>query len=255
LREALLTMPSPWRSVDVLETVDSTNLEAVRDPRPWRVVLAEHQSAGRGRMARQWEAPARASVAVSCVLPADGPDLGWLPLLTGMAMSEALADVAGVSAGLKWPNDVLIGGDKVCGVLCELVAGSAVVVVGAGANVDQRREELPVPTATSLRLAGAEVSREDVIVAYLGRLAALHGQWREGGEALGRLRAAYRAGCVTLGQDVEVHRPAGEVVRGTAVAVDDGGQLVVEAGGCRVAHAAGDVVHVRGASAGPPDTA
>ena len=124
LREALLTPGSPWRSVDGHATLDSTNLEAARRPDPWRVVVADHQSAGRGRMARQWEAPPAASVAVSVVLPMAGAEWGWLPLLTGMAMAQALEQVAGVPARLKWPNDVLVDGAKICGVLCEMVTAA-----------------------------------------------------------------------------------------------------------------------------------
>ena len=86
---------------------------------------ADHQSAGRGRMARHWEAPAGASVAVSVVVPMAGADRGWLPLLTGMAMARALQRVAGVPARLKWPNDVLVDGGKICGVLCEMVTPAA----------------------------------------------------------------------------------------------------------------------------------
>ena len=117
----MLTPGSPWRSVDGHATLDSTNLEAARRPDPWRVVVADHQSAGRGRMARHWEAPPAASVAVSVVLPMAGAEWGWLPLLTGMAMAQALEQVAGVPARLKWPNDVLVDGAKICGVLCEMV--------------------------------------------------------------------------------------------------------------------------------------
>jgi BirA family transcriptional regulator, biotin operon repressor / biotin---[acetyl-CoA-carboxylase] ligase len=258
LREALLTPGSPWRSVDGHETVDSTNLEAARRPEPWRVVVADHQSAGRGRMTRHWEAPAGASVAVSVVVPMAGADRGWLPLLTGMAMADALQRVAGVPARLKWPNDVLVDGGKICGVLCEMVtpleaAGDdkavghdKAVVAGAGANVDQRREELPVDTATSLRLCGVtDVRREDLILAHLDGVAELHAAWVSGGAAMQELRRRYRALCVTIGQDVRVHQPSGAVARGRAVAVDDSGRLVLDGPAGRQAHAAGDVVHVR----------
>src|SRR5450631_2266069 len=111
VKEALITTPNPWQIVDVRESVDSTNLEALRDPRIWRVVVADFQSAGRGRLARQWRAPARTSIAVSAVVPVpDGrtADLGWLPLLSGMAMCSALADLAHVAGRLKWPNDVMV---------------------------------------------------------------------------------------------------------------------------------------------------
>ena len=249
LREALLTPGSPWRSVDGYATLDSTNLEAARRPDPWRVVVADHQSGGRGRMARLWEAPPAASVAVSVVLPMAGAEWGWLPLLTGMAMAQALEQVAGVPARLKWPNDVLVDGAKICGVLCEIVPasrGEALVVAGAGANVDQSREELPVDSATSLRLCGvAGVRREDLLVAHLTGLAGLHRAWTRGGAEMDELRRRYRSRCVTIGSDVQVHQPSGAVARGRAVAVDDAGRLVLDGRSGRVAHAAGDVVHVR----------
>ena len=109
-------------------------------------------------------------------LPAPPDHGGWVPLLTGLAVSRALSEVAGVQARLKWPNDVLVAEDgwrKVCGVLCELHPVG--VVVGIGINVDQRREELPVDTATSLRLCGVPgVRREQLIPAVLDHLVRLH---------------------------------------------------------------------------------
>lgn len=258
VKEALITVPNPWQMVDVHVSVDSTNLEALRDPRPWRVVVADHQSAGRGRLARQWRAPAGTSIAVSVVVPAPvgrTADLGWLPLLSGMAMRSALADVAHVAGRLKWPNDVMVqertGSSespwlKISGVLCEMAPGGGLVVIGAGANISQERSELPVETATSLALCGVvDVRREDVIVRYLRELADLHRTWSGGGVGLETLRTAYRSWCLTIGLDVDVHEPDGRVARGTATGVDDTGRLVVAAGASSRAHAAGDVVHVR----------
>jgi len=263
VKAALITPPNPWQEVDVHASLDSTNREALRVPRAWRVVLADHQSAGRGRLARQWQAPACASIAVSCLvpLPVDRTaDASWLPLLSGLAMRQALADVADVAGRLKWPNDVLVQEQpddpeatwlKISGVLCEMVHGGGLVVIGAGANIDQTRTELPVETATSLALCGAgNVRREDVIVRYLSVLADLLRAWSEGGGALDAVRAAYRASCLTIGLDVDVHQPDGRVARGAATGVDDAGRLVVRAGGLSTAHAAGDVVHVRRAQ--PP---
>ena len=258
VKAALTKAPNPWSEVDVHASLDSTNREAIRAPRAWRVVLADHQSAGRGRLSRQWQAPACASIAVSCLgpLPVDRTaDASWLPLLSGLAMRRALADVADVAGRLKWPNDVLVQERpdnpeatwlKISGVLCEMVLGGGLVVIGAGANIDQTRTELPVETATSLALCGAgNVRREDVIVRYLGVLADLLRAWSEGGGALDAVRAAYRTSCLTIGLDVDVHQPDGRVTRGAATGVDDAGRLVVRVGGLSTAHAAGDVVHVR----------
>jgi len=260
VKAALITSQDPWQMVDVHASLDSTNLEALRAPRPWRVVVADHQSAGRGRMSRRWQAPAGASIAVSCVVPAPverTADWGWLPLLAGMAMRQALADVADVAGRLKWPNDVLVQEGtvgpadhgspwlKISGILCQMVP-DGLVIIGAGANIDQTRSELPVETATSLALCGAvNVRREDVIVRYLGVLADLHQAWSGGGAGLGALRAAYRSSCLTIELDVDVHQPGGIVAHGTATGVDDRGRLVVASGGSRTAHAAGDVTHVR----------
>jgi BirA family biotin operon repressor/biotin-[acetyl-CoA-carboxylase] ligase len=115
---------------------------------------------------------------------------------------------------------------------------------------------MPVDTASSLALCGAgNVRREDVVVRYLGALADLLRTWSEGGAGLEAVRAAYRTSCLTIGLDVEVHQPAGRVVRGTATGVDDLGRLMVRVGGWSTAHAAGDVVHVRRAPPQPGRTA
>ncbi|HEY7720009.1 MAG TPA: biotin--[acetyl-CoA-carboxylase] ligase [Pedococcus sp.] len=246
LHEALVTSDSPWQDVDVRAEVGSTNAEVARAGRPWHVVVADHQSAGRGRLGRTWEDTPRTSIAVSALLPAPDSGVGWMPLVTGLAVSRAVAEVAGVDAAVKWPNDVLVAEDdwrKVCGVLCEV--HPAGVVVGFGVNVDQTREELPVDTATSLRLCGAEeVRREDLVVACLRHLAALHADLVAGGARREGVRAAYRAACRTLGLLVDV--TAGDrTSRVRAVGVDDEGRLVVRGESGEYAVAAGDVVHVR----------
>jgi BirA family biotin operon repressor/biotin-[acetyl-CoA-carboxylase] ligase len=191
----------------------------------------------------------------------------WLPLLTGLAVVDTLTQVCGLPARLKWPNDVLVPADgraptrdgawagapllKVCGILAEVVTtptGPA-VVVGTGINVSQRREELPVDTATSLLLAGsATTDRDTVLRAYLRALAQRYRAWRRaaGDPRASGLGAAYREACVTIGLDVAVALPVGEPVTGRAEGVDDGGRLLVAtADGDLHALAAGDVIHVR----------
>lgn len=246
LHEALVTPGAPWRGVDVHAELGSTNAAAAELAQPWRVVVADHQSAGRGRLGRSWEAPPGTSIAVSVLVPAPEHGLGWVPLLTGLAVSRAAHDVAGVHTALKWPNDVLVEEDawrKVCGVLCEV--HPAGVVVGFGVNVTQTREELPVENATSLALCGApDVRREDLIVACLRHLAVLHGDLMTGGAALEAARAAYRSACRTLGMVVDIST-GGASQRVPAVGVDDEGRLVVHGESGEYAVAAGDVVHVR----------
>jgi BirA family biotin operon repressor/biotin-[acetyl-CoA-carboxylase] ligase len=204
----------------------------------------------------------------------------WLPLLAGVAVVDALTRACGLPARLKWPNDVLVPEDgrisregrtreagdreagdreagggpallKVCGILAEVIttpAGPA-VVLGAGINVSQQRTELPVGTATSLRLAGsATTDRDTVLRAYLRALAGRYRDWRRaaGDPRASGIGAAYREACVTIGRQVAVHLPGAEPVEGRAEGMDDDGRLLVAVPGGQVrALAAGDVVHVR----------
>lgn len=247
IHEALVTPGRPWTGVDLHPELGSTNLEAARLAEPWRVVLTDHQQAGRGRLGRTWDTPAHTSVTLSVLVPAPEQGRAWMPLATGLAVRDALAEVAGLDAGLKWPNDVLLPVDaerKVCGILCELQPAG--IVVGLGINVDQDRSELPVDTATSLRLAGAaDVGRERLVVAVLTHLARWHAALSGSGADRARVHAAYRSACLTIGREVELHVAGGELRRVRAAGVDDEGRLVVAAAGTEYAVAAGDVVHVR----------
>jgi BirA family biotin operon repressor/biotin-[acetyl-CoA-carboxylase] ligase len=241
---SLITPGPPWLPVEVRVSVGSTNAELVRDPVAWRVVTAEEQRAGRGRLDRAWSTAPGTSIAASVVVPRPtSAPLGWVPLVVGLALRDALTEVSGVATSLKWPNDVLVPGDrdrKVAGILAELTPAG--VVVGTGVNVDQERADLPVDTATSLRLAGAPgVSREGALTAYLRRLAVLLHELDDDPYAV---RTAYAAVCGTLGRTVVVHLPQGNV-RGVATGVDADGRLCLETDNGPYAVAAGDVVHVR----------
>ncbi len=235
----------PWTGIDVLPQCASTNAEAVTRGR-WRAVTTDHQVAGRGRLGRSWETPKHTSIAVSALVPTT-PTPGWVPLVAGLAVQQSIEETTGIDARVKWPNDVLLPADgdrKVCGVLCELTPAG--IVVGIGINVDQSRAELPVDTATSLRLAaGCRVEREELLPAVLLRLAALHHDLTVGGARRDAAQAAYRATCATIGSEVDLHRGPGQVERVLALGVDDEGRLVVDGGQGAYAVAAGDVVHVR----------
>ena len=232
------------------------------------VLVAEEQTAGRGRLDRRWNAPARSGIFLSMLLRpgSEGAGVpkerwGWLPLLVGVSAASALSHTAEVEVRLKWPNDLLVavGGEerKLGGILAELTGGTGgsaagagdAVVVGLGLNVSLRAEELPVPAAGSLALAGAAVTdRETLLRALLRTFADLYADWCSAGgdpDASG-LRAAYAAQCATLGRVVRVELPGGRELLGEAVAVDGDGRLVVRsADGVERPVGAGDVVHVR----------
>ncbi|MGH4018754.1 MAG: biotin--[acetyl-CoA-carboxylase] ligase [Pseudonocardiaceae bacterium] len=254
LRSALVVPHGPYAGIDVRAEAGSTNAELAATPcAPDRTVLvAEHQSAGRGRAGRSWVAPARSGLAVSVLLRPEGvPQArwGWLPLLAGVALCEVVGELGEIEAVLKWPNDLLLGphGRKGAGILAEVV-GRTGVVVGIGLNVTVRAEELPVPEATSLVIERAACTdREGLLRALLRRLDAHERRWREqgGDPAASGLDEAYRRHCATVGRPVRVELPARDPLLGTAVDVDGEGRLVVEVTGQRHALSAGDVTHVR----------
>lgn len=265
LRRAVLVSGGLWTSLDVVEATGSTNADlaarAARGAPEGAVLVAEEQTAGRGRLDRQWSAPARSGLFFSILLrpgEAAGPRgpvpvhrWGWLPLLAGVATATALSRSAGVDTALKWPNDLLVAvhGEerKTGGILAER-SGDTAVVIGIGVNVTLRAAELPVPNAASLALAGARgTDRDPLLRAVLRSLADWYEGWRaaEGDPHGSRLQQTYAAGCSTLGRQVRADLPGGEELTGTAVAVDGDGRLVVAGPGGERAVAAADVLHLR----------
>ncbi len=240
-----------YRAVEVVETTGSTNADLIAraaDPEADRLaLLAEAQEQGRGRHARVWVSPPRAQISLSILVRLPGIDpsaLGWLPLLTGVAVVDALRTTASVPAALKWPNDVLIEGRKVAGILAEVAVSGAepAIVVGVGLNVSLAEDELPVPHATSLTLAGAaDTDRTAVARSILTEFARRMTAWREEGWAVPHLAAAYRERCATLGARVRADLPGGKALTGVATDVDDAGRLLIG----DQAVSAGDVTHLR----------
>ncbi len=173
----------------------------------------------------------------------------WLPLVAGLAVADTVTEAGVRGAGIKWPNDVLVDGRKISGILLQRVdppQGSplpAAAVIGMGVNVTLTDQERPVETATSLLLERATVTDRTMLVA---RLLVHLDRWLKVWEdsAPGRvdtLRAAFAGRCVTLGQQVRVTLPNGSRVEGTAETVDDMGRLVVDG----TPFSAGDITHVR----------
>lgn len=265
LRHALLVPGGLYTRLDLTPSTGSTNADVAASARDGAaeglVLVAETQTAGRGRLGRAWQSPPRAGIAVSVLLrpgeavaergwpPAPLSGYGVLPLLAGVALVETVRRLAEVDAVLKWPNDLLIDGRKCAGILAETVpvpaGGVPAVVIGVGLNVTLRAPELPRPDATSLQLAGAScVDRDPLLRAFLRELAEWYGRWREAGGDPVRsgLIENYRFHCATIGARVNVALPGGtEIVDDVTGVADDGALLIA---GRTVA--AGDVIHLRG---------
>jgi BirA family transcriptional regulator, biotin operon repressor / biotin---[acetyl-CoA-carboxylase] ligase len=270
LADTLLAGSLLYTSIGVVDQTGSTNADLLTAARSGAatgtVLVAEEQTAGRGRLDRSWQSEPGASLTFSVLLrPAGVPaaNLGWLPLLAGVAMVSALRAQTGLEISLKWPNDVLagaagarvaagasaaVGGGKLAGILAEQ-AGDA-VVIGIGLNVSATESELPGGPATSLSLAGAaDPDRQAILVALLTELEHWYLRWsgapRPGDAEACGLRASYLQCCATIGRDVRVEMPGGKMLTGRAADVDGVGRLLVTADDGVHAISAGDVVHVR----------
>jgi BirA family biotin operon repressor/biotin-[acetyl-CoA-carboxylase] ligase len=255
---ACLTWPSgPLARLTVVPESDSTNSDALTALRSgarvphFSAFVSDFQRAGRGRSGRTWETPPGTSLTMSFVLRPEvaRASFVWVPMLSGLAVVRALAGL-GVSARLKWPNDVVVDSDdgedvpgwgtdrKVAGILCEVELDA--VVVGIGVNVSQRAEELPVAHASSLELAGAaSLARGALFGRIVRELDAIIVAWER--EPVMAHDLVARA-CATIGESIVVEIPGAAPLSGTAVGLSsDGGLEVRLASGEMRTVLAGDV--------------
>ena len=251
-------VPGRW-VIDWVAETGSTNADLAAFARngavDGSVLVADLQTAGRGRLGRTWEAPPGSSLMFSVLLRTREIPVrarSWLGAVVGLAIVEAINATPGPQAKLKWPNDILIDGRKLAGVLAEM-SGDA-VVVGAGINVTQDADELPVDTATSLALSGRPgVDRAGLLRSILDRLAPRLDRWSaaSGDADASGVAAEYRRHLDTLGAEVTAHLPGGAAITGVAVDLSPDGALIIrDADGTRHTLAAGDVVHLRRSGTG-----
>lgn len=256
LRDGLVGPGHPWRALDVVAETGSTNADllarsAAGEDIDGAVLLAEHQTAGRGRHGRHWVAPARSQLALSVGVAADmvpTSGWGWLTLATGVAVADALTE-EGLQVGLKWPNDVIVGGDKhgkLAGILAEVAAPKQLIVVGLGLNVTMTAQQAPDPAAVSLAMLGASMLDRNILARkVLRHLAARIAAWRTAGGADEALAADYRRHSYTLGARVRAELPGDQRIEGLAAGIDEMGRLVIDTGAQTVTVSAGDVTRLR----------
>ncbi len=247
------TWPGPIEHHEAIGSTSDRAKELERAGAPeWSAVLAERQTAGRGRLGRTWESPA-GNLFLSVVLrPRLPPErLTLLPLAAGVAVAEAV-DEQGVTAQLKWPNDVLVGSRKLGGILAEGLSGSRgthAVVLGVGVNVRLDASRLAPETAAGATSLDAETGRPgDVIAVAAAVLARLRARCHDLAAADGAARTAdaWRARALPWWGREVVAREGDQVIRGVARDIDARGGLLVEtAGGVVRALLSGEVFEVR----------
>ncbi|BBY57298.1 biotin--[acetyl-CoA-carboxylase] ligase [Mycolicibacterium sarraceniae] len=244
----------PVHRIDIVETTGSTNADllarhAAGEDIRGTVLLAEHQSAGRGRHGRSWSAPPRSQITLSIGVDAEGvaaDGWGWLPLLTGIALVDAVRESTGIEAGVKWPNDVLVGTGKLAGILAEVAAPDPVIVVGLGLNVALTAEEAPDPRATSLQMLGATMLDRDALAgAILRELTTRIERWQAAKGPDPALVADYRQRSLTLGSQVRALMPGDREITGIATDIDTLGRLSIDTGTGVTTVSAGDITHLR----------
>ncbi len=249
--------------LDYLASTGSTNTDLIAmaaDRTDLSVLVAGFQSAGRGRATgRQWIAPEGSSLAISVLLrPSAAAKLtptcfGWLPLIAGLAMARAVGKfIPAEKVSVKWPNDVLVNEQKISGILSELLPDLSGVVIGAGVNIRQHAEQLPIETATSIaiQLDSKQVpSNDEVLAAYLGELRSLYSRFVDaGGDAVASgIRDEVAQRCASVGRRVRAIMPGDQEITGNGVGLDETGRILIQPDGARelFAVSAGDIVHLR----------
>lgn len=251
--------------LDYVSSTGSTNTDLISSA-PERedlsVLVAGHQSAGRGRATgRQWVAPEGSSLAISVLLRPSSTSaakltptsFGWLPLIAGLAMARAVGQfIPAENIAVKWPNDVLVNEHKISGILSELLPDFSGVVIGAGVNIRQTAEQLPIETATSIAIelgSHEALSNDKILAAYLGELRALYSRFIEaGGDAVASgIRDEVAERCGSIGRRVRAIMPGDQEITGNGVGLDETGRILIQPDGARelFAVSAGDIVHLR----------
>jgi BirA family transcriptional regulator, biotin operon repressor / biotin---[acetyl-CoA-carboxylase] ligase len=233
-----------WR-VSVVEVTGSTQDDLSQSvkkdaTRSGTLLIANFQSSGRGRLDRTFSAPPSSALTLSFYLTPhlDRAEWSFLPLLTGLSAISSLKNLdAGLRVSLKWPNDLLVNGRKLGGILVE--ATSDGVVIGIGVNVAMAQDQLPTKDATSLLLEDfAFLDRNLIAVELLNVFHDLYERWQAGED----MRHLYRENCETLGMTIRVELPNAPPATGKATDISRTGELIMESG-LRVS--VGDVVHLR----------
>lgn len=237
-----------WR-VEHLAEVDSTNhwlaRRASEGADEGLVVFADFQSAGRGRLDRVWQAPARSSLLCSILLRPnlDVDSLQLVVAAVALATRAALVRLSGLRPQLKWPNDLVVDDTKLAGLLAEVVTveQGLAVVVGLGLNLTDHPDDV---AATDVRaVTGVTISARGLLDILFEELEPRY-ELLESAEGRDELRAEYRGSLATIGQRVRVER-SGDAIVGDVTDVDECGRLVVNADGATMVISTGDVVHVR----------
>lgn len=234
----------PYWRVSVVDVTTSTQYDLAHKENlnNGDVIVAEFQSAGRGRLDRTFSAPESSALLFSLFVETfrTKDDWGWVPLLAVQSLRTALAELdPRVDITLKWPNDLLVGDLKVAGLLCEAHGNG--IIVGVGLNVAMTEYELPVPTATSLMLEGfAELDRNKILSHFLKHFRRDFNIWQEKGSA--PFIDDYRRHSSTIGREVRAQMPSGEAIESRALDISPEGALLLEHS---VFVTAGDVIHLR----------
>ena len=240
--EAINSKVSRYWSVSVIEETTSTQSDLVQQFESGKVLVAEYQSAGRGRLDRKFIVPPRKGLTFSFCIETDS-DFGWIPLLTGLAVSQAINDYIGSKlVEIKWPNDLIIGEKKLGGILSEKVGSGA--VVGVGINIFQNQSELPLADAITLSDAKVkkEIDRSELLSQILHRLGEVLSYLDK--YELDKYKNDYREMCSTIGKLVRVTLPTGEVVEDMAIGISADGSLLLKSREVTV----GDTAHLRNIS-------
>lgn len=235
---ALLPSKKFGETLYIFDELASTNAFAMEKAKDQAlsgtVILADRQTAGRGRLDRSWFSPGKSNIYGSLLFVHEThiQYLGWVPLMAGVAIAQALEQQLGIRIGLKWPNDLLIGGRKLGGVLCDSFRNPkhhSCVVIGFGINVNLSQSEFPLElqtSATSLQIhCHCTVDREELIMKVITSLEKNWEYLRSNGPL--SYLVEYTHWCVTIGQTIQVQFPDGSQLQGLAHSIGEHGQLRV----------------------------